>query len=310
MKNFLTAIRVLAEPTRLRMLRLLGEEELSVAEMQDIFSMGQSRVSAHLAQMKREGLVEDRRAGKKIYYAARRPLPPVVCSLLAEAQEQIAEVAVDDVALGLALKRRKDRAAEYFDHLAGKFGRTYIPGRTWRGLCHALLELLPPMNIADLGAGEGTLSQLLARRARRVVAVDNSSAMVEYGARLAHENGLYNVEFRLGDIEDLPLADEEVELVFISQALHHVASPARALREAWRILQPGGRVLILDLAAHQFEEAREMYAHVWLGFAEVEMHQLLSKAGFVDAEVRVVASEAQSPHFRTLLATARKDATI
>lgn len=307
MKNFLSSIRVLAEPTRLRMLRLLLEEELSVAEMQEIFAMGQSRVSAHLAQMKREGLVEDRRAGKKIYYAARRPLPEVAAALLTEAQAQMSEVEVDDVALGLALRRRKDRAAEYFNHLAGKFGRTYIPGRTWRGLCHALLELLPPTTIADLGAGEGTLSQLLARRARRVIAVDNSPAMVEYGARLARENGLSNVEFRLGDIEELPVADGEVEMVWISQALHHVASPARALRQAWRILQPGGRLIILDLAAHQFEEARELYAHVWLGFSEVEMHQLLGKAGFVQADVRVVAHEAQSPHFRTLLATAHKE---
>jgi ubiquinone/menaquinone biosynthesis C-methylase UbiE/DNA-binding transcriptional ArsR family regulator len=310
MSNFLQALKLLAEPTRLRMLLLLAEEELTVAELQEILGMGQSRISTHLAQLRGAALVGDRRLGKFSYY---QPGPaaaqPLVRTLLAEAAAALPEVSTDRTALQLCLRKRTDRATEYFNQLAGKFGRTYIPGRSWRGLAHALLRLLPPMRVADLGAGEGTLSMLLARQARHVIAVDYSEKMVEFGSRLARENGLPNLEYRLGDIEAPPLADGEVELAVFSQALHHVPRPAVALREAFRILQPGGRVLILDLAAHSFEQARELYRHQWLGFSEVHLHEMLEKAGFVEIEISIVATEKNPPHFRTLLATAHRPGT-
>ena len=123
------------------------------------------------------------------------------------------------------------------------------------------------MVIADLGAGEGTFSQLLAQRAQQVIAVDNSEKMVEFGANLAREHGLSNLEFRLGDMEAVPIESGQVDLAFFSQSLHHAQHPERAVAEAWRILKPGGRIAILDLARHQFEEAREMYADMWLGFS-------------------------------------------
>lgn len=305
MKNFLQVLRVLGEATRLRIFLLLREEELSVAEIQEIFGMGQSRVSSHLSQLKRSGLVTDRRLGKSIFYRSIDPLPEGIGSLLDVAARDLSETTQDIAALHLVLGKRHDRAMEYFNRLAGKFGRTYIPGRTWRGLSHALLRLLPPMDVADLGAGEGTLSQLLARNARSVIAVDNSAEMVAYGSKIAAENGISNLEYRQGDVEKLPISNAAVDLVFLSQVLHHVSSPGRALREAGRILRPGGRVMILDLAAHSFEQARELYAHIWLGFAEVELHEMLRKAGFINIEVSVVSTESQAPHFRTILATAQ-----
>lgn len=306
MKNLLETLRALAEPTRIRLLRLLCQEELSVAELQEILGMGQSRVSAHLGQMRRLGLVEDRRAGRRIFYAARHPLSETVRSLLDAASLELPEVASDDAALDLALQKRKDKAAEYFNKLAGKFGRTYIPGRTWRGLSHALMELLPVCDVADLGAGEATVSMMFARRAKKVIAVDSSPAMVAYGQRLAAENDIQNIEFRQGDLESLPLSDGEVDIVWMSQVLHHVASPSRALREAWRVLRPGGRLLVLDLLSHDFEEARNLYAHVWLGFSEVEICQMLKRAGFLAVHARVAAVEKISPHFKTLLAVGDK----
>ena len=208
--------------------------------------------------------------------------------------------------MGLALRKRKDKAAEYFNKLAGKFGRTYIPGRSWQALAHALLRLLPPMVIADLGAGEGTLSQLLARRAKKVIAIDNSEKMVEFGANLAREHGFKNLEYRLGDIEDPPIEHESVDLALFSQALHHASSPQKAVTAAHRILRDGGRVVILDLASHSHEQARELYADVWLGFSEVELQHLLKKAGFSKIEISIVSREPQAPNFQTLLATATK----
>jgi len=306
MSDLLATLRLLAEPTRLRLFLLLNEEELSVAELQDILGMGQSRISSSLAQLKRVGLVRDRRVGKNVYYVAREENAAALASLLEAGRQELPEVKTDLAALRLALKKRKDAASDYFNRLAGKFGRTYIPGRSWQALAHALLRLLPPQVIADLGAGEGTLSQLLARSARRVIAVDNSSAMVEFGGDLARENGFTNLEYRLGDIEAPPIDDASVDIALFSQALHHAGSPARALGEAHRILRPGGRVVILDLASHSHEAARELYGHVWLGFSEVELFQLLQKAGFQAVEISTVAREKQAPHFQTLLATAVK----
>ena len=205
-----------------------------------------------------------------------------------------------------ALRKRKDKAAEYFNRLAGKFGRTYIPGRSWQALAHALLRLLPPMVIADLGAGEGTLAQLLARGAKKVIAIDNSEKMVEFGGNLAREHGWKNLEYRLGDIEDPPIEDESVDLALFSQALHHASSPQKAVSAAHRILRNGGRVIILDLASHTHEQARELYADVWLGFSEVELQRILKRAGFSRIEITSVSREVEAPRFETLLATATR----
>ncbi len=306
MATFLRAFRAASDPTRLRILLLLSGEELTVAELQDILGMGQSRISASLGLLRREGLVSDRRVGKNIFYSSKGRLPAALGSLLEAAARELAEASDDPAALALALARRKDKAATYFDRLAGKFGRTYIPGRSWQALAHGLIALQPPIVIADLGAGEGTLSQLLARTAKQVIAIDNSPKMVEFGGEVARENGFLNLEFRLGDIEDPPLADGSVDLALFSQALHHAASPARAIASAWRILRPGGRVLILDLASHSYEQARDLYAHVWLGFSEIELRKLLHEAGFGGILTSIVSREKRAPHFQTILALGAK----
>lgn len=304
--SILQSLRALSEPTRLRLLSLLLEEELTVAEIQEILGMGQSRISASLGQLRRQGLVLDRRVGKNIYYAA---VPSAVAPLrdvLSSAVAELAEAERDQQALLLVLSKRRDRAADYFDKLAGKFGRTYVPGRSWQALAHGLLRLLPPLVIADMGAGEGTLSQLLARTAKQVIAIDNSPKMVEYGSRIALENGFQNLEYRLGDIEEPPIDFASVDVVLFSQALHHAARPQRAIENAFRILKPGGRILILDLASHTYEQAKELYAHIWLGFSGIELHAMLEKSGFQKLEVSIVAREQQAPNFQTILATGLK----
>ena len=165
-----------------------------------------------------------------------------------------------------------------------------------------LFALVPPLVIADLGAGEGHLSQLLAKRARSVIAVDSSEKMVEYGTQLARENGITNMEYRLGSMENPPVEPESVDLVLLSQALHHAPHPLRVLQAAHCILRPGGRVAVLDLLAHQCEQARELYADVWLGFTEAEMTGFLEDAGFQTVSAEVVSKDEQNPVFQTLLA--------
>lgn len=305
MPSTVNSLRVLSDPTRLRLLLLLVQEELTVAELQEILGMAQSRISASLAQLKREGMATDRRVGKNIFYSAKEE-GGMVEAILKNARGELREVARDQGALALTMRKRKDRAAEYFNRLAGRFGRVYVPGRSWQALSHALLGLLPPMVIADMGAGEGTLAQLLARTAKKVIAVENSEKMVEFGSALAREHGFRNLEYRLGDVEDPPLDAGSVDLVLFSQVLHHVSHPQRALSAAHRALKPGGRIVILDLASHNFEQARDLYAHVWLGFVEIELHQMLRKAGFSKIACSIVARDVEPPHFQTLLATAKK----
>jgi len=171
-----------------------------------------------------------------------------------------------------------------------------------------LLALAPRQVYADLGAGEGLISQLLAARAKKVIAVDHSPRMVEVGRDLAKRSGLKNLEYRQGDMEQPPIRPGSVDVVILSQALHHAVHPPRALEAAWKILRPGGTVLILDLVEHSFEAAREMYADVWLGFAPAELSRLLREAGFEGNTVEVVAKEKEGPGFQTLLAVGMKPA--
>lgn len=304
MPGLLKALRLLGDESRLRMLRLLEREELSVAELQEILGMGQSRISMALSQLRQADLVEQRRAGQKNLY--RFCGDETVSNLLRQSAAELAESSGDDEGLLLVLKKRKDRVRSHFDELAGRFGRDYVPGRSWKGLSEMLIKLLPPMRIADIGAGEGTLSLLLAQQAEFVTGIDNSVKMVEYATSVAKRSSVSNVQFRLGDLEELPLPDASVDLALFSQSLHHALHPQKAVLEAARILKPGGRIVILDLQRHGFEEARELYADVWLGFTQVEILEFLRKAQFSASDVAIVHRETEAPHLETVLAVAVK----
>lgn len=304
MASILKFLRLAADPTRLRLLLLLEREELSVAELQEILNKGQSQVSTSLSLLKGAGLVDDRRTGKNAFY--RLTAPADLMNVVRQAAAEVPEAAADCQALQLTLRKRQDRMRRYFDELAGKFGREYVPGRSWKGIAEALLKLMPPMVVADLGAGEGTLSQLLAQRAKKVIAIDNSGKMVEFGSELARKHNIANLEYRLGDIEDVPIRTGAVDLAFFSQALHHAIHPEKAIAEAYRILKPGGRIAILDLNRHHFEEAREIYADLWMGFTELEIERYLKAAGFRNVETAIVHREPEAPHFETLLGVGEK----
>ncbi|MDP0498644.1 MAG: metalloregulator ArsR/SmtB family transcription factor [Verrucomicrobiota bacterium JB022] len=309
MADPLEILKLMADGTRLRLLYLLRCEELSVAELQEILDMGQSRISSHLGLLRQVGLVQDRKDGKRSYYTFRieafRELRPLIESAL-DAFSTTDLVEQDQQALARVLETRRAASEAYFNAVAGRLGRNYCPGRSWEAIGHMLLYLTPPIVVADLGAGEGLIAQLLARRAKHVYCIDYSPRMVEVGMQLAKEQGLTNLEYRLGDIEKVPLKDSTLDLALLSQALHHAEHPNRAIEEAFRILKPGGQVLVLDLKAHNFEQARELYADRWLGFSPNEVYQWLQAAGFENVRVDVVAKEDAEPGFETLLASAIK----
>ncbi len=305
MASILKSLRLAADPNRLRILLLLEREELSVAELQEILGKGQSQISTHLAQLKQAGLVDDRRTGKNAFY--RLQAPAELMELLRRRRRTKSPKPPPTATPSASpCASARTRCAATSTSWPARFGRQYVPGRSWKGIAEALLKLMPPMVIADLGAGEGTISQLMAQRAKKVIAIDNSEKMVEFGVELARKHGIANLEYRLGDLEDVPIRAGTVDLAFLSQALHHAAHPEKAIGEAWRILKPGGRIAILDLNRHHFEEAREMYADLWLGFTELDIEKHLKSAGFRNVETAIVYREPEAPYLETLLATGDK----
>src|SRR5213596_427148 len=305
MSSTLKSLRALADPTRLRIIALLERDELSVNELQEITRMGQSRISTHLGLLQEAGLLQSRREGKRTFYKL-NPDPDHVASefirLAVRGAKETHEHAADQLNLKRILARRNEQAQVYFNQVAGRFDRVYGPGRSWQAFGHLLLRVLPPLVVADLGAGEGLLSELLARRCKKVIAVDNSEKIVAFGIAKAKKNHLKNLEFRLGNLQNPPVEAESVDLVVLSQALHHAEEPPKALASTYKILRTRGQIIILDLLKHQFEKAHELYGDRWLGFAESDLHRWLEEAGFKKIEINVVAREEQPPHFETLLA--------
>jgi len=309
MSSTLKSLRALADPTRLRIIALLERDELSVNELQEITRMGQSRISTHLGLLQEARLLQSRREGKRTFYKWREDADAVArefIQLAVRGAKETGEHAADQLNLKRILARRNEQAQVYFNHIAGRFDRCYGPGRSWQAFGHLLLRILPPLVVVDLGSGEGLLSELLARRCKKVIAVDNSEKIVAFGAAKARKNGLKNLEFRLGDLENPPVEPQSVDLVILSQALHHATIPANAIHSAFKMLRSGGQILLLDLLQHKFQKARELYGDRWPGFAESDLHRWLEAAGFKKIEISVVAREEQPPHFQTVLAGAQK----
>lgn len=309
MADAVELMKLLSDATRLRLLALLQSEPLSVVELQEIMDMGQSRISSHLALLRQANLVEDRKEGKKSFYSSTPPSDPQIRALFnaaLDASTGLLPLQEDGRSLDRVLAKRRAKSEAYFNMVASRLGKQYCPGRSWEAIGHFLLLLAPKIDIVDLGAGEGVLSQLLARRANSVICIDNSPAMVKVGQELARENDFSNLSYKLGDIEKVPLPDASVDLALLSQALHHANKPEAAIAEAYRILRPGGRIVILDLNQHAFEKARELYADRWLGFSPNRLYHWLKECGFSDVNVDPVSREDKEPFFETLLASARK----
>ncbi len=309
MSSTLKFLRALSDPTRLRIVALLEKDELSVNELQEITRMGQSRISTHLGLLQDSGLVQSRREGKRTFYKLTQSTNGTAgefVQLASSGARELTDHASDQINLKRILNRRQEQAQVFFNQVAGRFDRVYGPGRSWQAFGHLLLRILPPLVVADLGAGEGLLSELLARRCKKVIAVDNSEKIVAFGAAKARKNNLKNLEFRLGDLQNPPIEPESVDLAVLSQALHHAEQPPKAIAGMHKILRPRGQVMILDLLKHNFERAHELYGDRWLGFAESDLHHWLEEAGFKKIEVNVVAREEQPPHFETVLASGQK----
>lgn len=298
-------LRVLSDPTRVRLLALLEKDELTVAELAAITRLAQPRVSTHLAKLKEHGLVRDRRAGVSAYYRFGEDDLDQAQRALWKALSEGA----DDPLLRADAERRPavlaTRAADqnWADSVAGDMERHYSPGRTWEAMARAALQLLEPGDVLDIASGDGVLAELLAPRARRYVCIDSSPKVVA----AAHERlkPWRNVEVREGDMHALDFAAGSFDLVLLMHALNYAKKPAQALLESTRVLRRGGRLLATTLAKHEHRNAIEPYGHANLGFTPKELTRLATKAGLEIVSCDVVAREKRPPHFEvvSLLAT-------
>jgi len=296
-------LRALGDETRLRLLHLLSLEELSCSELMEVLNMGQSRVSTHLSLLKEAGLVVDRRAGRRSLYSLAQGAHGHWVERAIEEAGGAPEFDADAAGVVALRTRRQAESRAYFDRVAASFGEQILPGRTWEGLVRALIKLAPPARYVDIGVGDGLLTLMLAEAAEAVTAVDISPEMLSQLERRAAAKGITNLDTVEGELEDLPLEDASFDVAVLSQALHHARSPERALAEARRVLAPGGRLLVIDLLAHNEEWVRERHQHLHLGFGEAQLAKLCESAGFRDVSVQRAARDPQPPHFMTLIAT-------
>lgn len=299
-------LKALADDTRLRILHLLAQEELSGSDLMEVLNMGQSRVSTHLNLLKEVGLVNDRREGRRTLYSiAPGPAAALLQQVLVENSES-PEFASDLAGLQVLREARAAQKRAYFDRVAASFGEQLLPGRTWEGLARGLARLCPRGRYADLGIGDGMLTLLLAETAEKVTAVDISQEMLAALRTRAKAQGIANIETVEGELENLPLPEASHDVVVMSQALHHAADPDKALAEAVRVLVPGGSLLVLDLLAHNEDWVREKLEHIHLGFTETDLAARIKAAGFTHVSVSRAARDPQPPHFMTLVASARR----
>ncbi|MCC5843601.1 MAG: metalloregulator ArsR/SmtB family transcription factor [Verrucomicrobia bacterium] len=277
----LSIFKALADDCRLRILRAVSIAELSVAELVRVLGLPQSTVSRQLKPLRECGLLDSRRDGTSVYYHRGPAFADAELSSLLD--RHLAELpldAEDRTSVRRALDQRRAHNRDFFDEMAGRYGSLTEPGGGWPALAAGLALGYVGQVVADLGAGEGALSLLLARGCKKVIAVDLSPKMLVRLREAADRSGVGDrIQTLEADLETLPISDASVDTVFLSQALHHAADPGRALSEASRILKPGGRLVLLDLCAHEQDWVREQYADVWLGFDPDTLTPLLKAAG-------------------------------
>jgi SAM-dependent methyltransferase len=302
--------RLLGDEARLRLLRVLDKDRFNVKELTGILGLAQSGVSRHLGLLKESELVVEERDGAFSFYrlapAVREdqehPLWPLLQAQF-EAAALSPMVKADDSRLQEVLRLRR----ENFEHVGPdtRDGRQLVPGRSWAAWSRALGMLLPPLEVADLGCGEGYLTVETARWAKHVTAVDRSAGVLARAKALAARKKCSNITWKKGELEAVPIDSHAMDVALLSQALHHASEPAAALGEAARILKPGGRLLILDLRPHDEAWVRDKLGDRWFGFSDEHLSGLLTRAGFTDVRVALGARRTSDP-FAVLLAIGTK----
>jgi len=303
MKSLHAALRLLADETRLRALRVLAGQELNAGELTAVLGVAQSAVSRHLALLREGGLIDVRRQGRFAYYAARRDAGDVwdaVAGLVEGAPDDQGDLArLDDV-----LRTRDERRMG-----GGSARKDYVPARSWAAWARALTLLIPGSpRVVDIGCGDGGLSLELARFAGHVTGVDKRTDHLRKARARAKKAGVRHAVFKKGDMQDLPFDDGVFDLAVLSQSLHFAAAPEEALAEAARVVQRGGRVIVIDLQPHDERWVGERLGHRTRGFAPARLRALMQDAGLSRIRAEKLPGRSDEP-FRPVLASGERRST-
>ncbi len=291
--------RLLADPTRVRLLALLEHDELTVAELAAVTRLAQPRVSTHLAKLKEAGVVHDRRAGVSAYYRLNTEGDATLAALWLTLKAQTEDAVLREDAKRLpGVLAKRAREENWADAVAGDMERHYSPGRTWEAVGRGIANLLTLGDVLDVASGDGVLAELLAPHARSIHCVDSSARVI--GAARERLKPLTNVVVALGDMHDLRFDDESFDVVLLMHALTYSDKPASALAEAARVLRPGGKVLATTLVRHAHKRAVEPFDHRNLGFTVEELGKLARKAGIAVLRCAPSSRERRPPHFEVL----------
>ncbi len=306
LEDWSSCLRVLADPTRVRLLALLEREELTVAELAAVTRLAQPRVSTHLARLKEAGLVRDRRAGVSAYYRFSDDLDGAEAALWRALREGTDDPLLRQDAEHLpAVLAMRAADQNWADSVAGDMERHYSPGRTWEAMARATLPLLAPGDVLDIASGDGVLAELLAPHAKSYVCVDASERVVSAARERLKPHR--NVRVLSGDMHALQLADASFDLALLMQALTYSERPAAAVAEAARLLRPSGRLVVTSLARHEHRDAVEPYGHANLGFTTRELSKMAEKAKLRVLSCEAVTREKRAPHFEVLSMHAVKE---
>ena len=302
-----SVLRLLADPTRVRLLALLEREELTVAELAAVLHLAQPRVSTHLAKLKEANLVRDRRAGVSAYYRANSEGDEKQHELLKSLRESIDDALIrDDAARLPGVLANRAREQGWADTVAGDMERHYSPGRTWETVARALMQLLETGDVLDIASGDGLTAELLAPHARSIVCIDSSDRVVD--AARTRLKAFENVQVQQGDMQQLQLKDASFDLVLMLHALTYAEQPAKAIAEASRVLRPGGRLLAVTLGKHDHRAVVEPFDHRNLGFSSDELEGFAKGATLDVISCIRLSRERKAPHFEVISLLARKPA--
>jgi ubiquinone/menaquinone biosynthesis C-methylase UbiE/DNA-binding HxlR family transcriptional regulator len=290
-RTAVTALKAMAEPTRLRVLVLLAGGELTVKDLTRILGQSQPRLSRHLKLLAEAGLVERTPEGSWVYFrVATEGEGGELAHLVLQGVDRDDPVLVRDRRRAEALRLERDQVAHaYFQAHASEWDSIRALHVAEGEVEAAISDVLgrgPFDLLLDLGTGTGRMLELFAARYRRGVGLDLSSAMLAYARTKLERTGLTHAHVRLGDIYDLPLTDHAADAVVMHQVMHFLSDPQRAIHEAARVLAPGGRLLIVDFAPHELEFLRQQYAHERLGLAGPLVTQWLADCGLSVLQTR------------------------
>ncbi|MCE0742980.1 metalloregulator ArsR/SmtB family transcription factor [Acetobacter sicerae] len=289
MNTALELFQALADPTRLRIFALLRAMELSVGELAQVLGQSQPRVSRHLKIMDQAGLIARRKEGNWVFVTlgADRIVKPVLTALDSWQQESDPEMEADLTRLATVRSVRAREAEEWFEQNAAGWDTIrslYVSEPTVEATIKILLGPEPVGRLVDIGTGTGRMIELLGPAAKSCIGVDRSPAMLRMARSKMSGSQNIQVEWRQGDLSALPLPADSMNTAIMHQVLHYAQHPGAGLSEAARVLKPGGRLLVVDFAAHDRRELREANAHAWLGFSAEQMTLWFREAGFSEPE--------------------------